>query len=86
MGNTGVRTMPRVKLQQSKYDKLAALIWGYAASKEVGTVELAKMIGVTPKTLSARKKSPETFKLDELSRAMHKLGIPIDDLRAAIPY
>ncbi len=78
--------MPRVKLQQSKYDKLTALIWGYAASKEVGTVELAKMIGVTPKTLSARKKSPETFKLDELSRAMHKLGIPIDDLRAAIPY
>ena len=74
--------MPRVKLAEPKYPKMTALIFGYAENKDISMEKLAAMLGITQPTLRVRRRSPETFSVDELDKAVRRLGIPIDDFRA----
>lgn len=75
--------MPRLKRHEGKYDKLIRLISGYLTQN--GTT-IANAMGASYKTAKARMDNPEKFTLGELSTIMRSQGIPIEEMREAIPY
>lgn len=80
--------MPRTKLQtrQPPHAQLGQLIAGAAFMRQMNTEQLAAAIGRSENTVRARLRSLGELTVSELTRLGRKLGIPIDELRAAIHY
>lgn len=80
--------MPRTKLQtrQPPHAQLGQLIAGTAYMRRMSTADLAAAIGRSENTARTRLKNPGDLTVSELTRLGRKLGIPIDELRAAIQY
>lgn len=79
--------MPRTRLDhRPKHEHLARLLYG-VIHLEGGTIKAAsEKIRMSDDTLSRRLKNPGSITLDELVNIGRRLGISIDDLRAAIRY
>lgn len=77
--------MPKLRKPTSKYDKLMVLINGRIRTDHVSMETLARYMGVSRNTAAARIREPQNLTLDELGRLSRGLGIPIEDIRAAIP-
>lgn len=75
--------MPRVKRSESPYKPLLVLIGGYLSVNEK---RLEDVLHCSWGKAHARLKDPATFTLQELRTIARSLGIPIEELRAAIPY
>lgn len=75
--------MPRLRKPASPYDKLMVLINGYLANQGK---HLEDIINCSYATAKRRKDAPEDITLGELCKIMRSLGIPVEDVRAAIPY
>ena len=75
--------MPRLRKPASPYDNLMILINGYLANQGK---HLEDVIGCSYGTAKRRKDSPEDITLGELRMIMRALGIPVEDVRAALPY
>lgn len=80
--------MPRTKMhaQLRKYDGVVRLIWGAMAAEGLTVSDMEARTGISRTRLYARKKRPEDFTLEEVTRLCRNLSIPIDDMRAAIRY
>lgn len=79
--------MPRVNLGRNLADeKLVALIWGHAAVQGLTTPQLGERAKISRSQIYRLKKAPEEFTVGELRRIGRALGIPIEELRAAIRY
>lgn len=79
--------MPRVNLGRNvANEKLVGLLWGQAAVQGLSTTQLAERAKISRAKLYGLKKSPENMTVGELRRIGRVLGIPIEDLRAAIRY
>lgn len=79
--------MPRVNLGRNvANEKLVALIWGQAAVLELSTTQLGEKAKVSRSKMYELKKNPENMTIGELRRIGRALGIPIEDVRAAIRY
>jgi len=80
--------MPRTKLQtrQPPHAQLGQLIAGAAFMRRMSTADLAAAIGRSENTARTRLKNPGDLTVSELTRLGRTLGIPIDELRAAIRY
>lgn len=78
--------MPRVKLGTPEIDKVKGLIlerqiaYGYSEEK------MAELAGMSQTTYRKRmrEQSAKEWKLSEILKLTHALGIPKDDVRAAI--
>lgn len=77
--------MPKLRKETSKYDKLMVLINGRIKTDRVSMETLARYMGVSRNTATARLREPQNFTLEELGKLSRGLGIPIDEIRAAIP-
>lgn len=77
--------MPKLRKQLGKYDKLLVLINGRMKIDNVSMEQLAGYMGVSRNTATARLNAPENITLKELGAISRGLGIPIEELRAAIP-
>ena len=79
--------MPRVKpLIQQKGTEIVTLLWGSMALQDTSAAAVARKVKLDPATLSRRKKKPEDFTVGELLALGRALGIPIEELRAALRY
>lgn len=80
--------MPRTKLQmrQPPHAQLGRLLAGAAFMRKMTAADLCGSIGKSENTMRSRMKNPGELTVDELVRLGRKLGIPIDELRAAIRY
>lgn len=80
--------MPRTNLQtrQPPHAQLGQLIAGAAFMRRMSTADLAAAIGRSENTARTRLKNPGDLTVSELTRLGRTLGIPIDELRAAIRY
>lgn len=79
--------MPRVNLGRNvANEKLVGLLWGQAAVQGLSTTQLAERANISRAKLYSLKKFPENMTVGELRRIGRVLGIPIEDLRAAIRY
>ena len=79
----GCANMPRTKADQRnhRFNKVIVLIWGNMEAKDIDMDKFSCAVGINKATLYRRKKKPENFSLDELSRIGRYLGIPIEELR-----
>lgn len=75
--------MPRVKRTESPYKALIILINGYLALNEK---HLEDVMHCSWGKAHSRLKDPATFTIGELRTISRSLGIPIEELRAAIQY
>ena len=75
--------MPRLRKPENKYAKLMRVINGYLIQNKV---KLEDAMGVSRTTAASRRDNPDNFTLGELSKISRSLGIPIEELREAIPY
>lgn len=75
--------MPRVKCFESPYKGLIVLINGYLALNEK---HLEDVLNCSWGKANSRLKDPASFTLQELRIIARSLDIPIEELRAAIPY
>lgn len=75
--------MPKIKRPTSAYDKLIILVNGYLA---LNRKQLADVLGCSYNTARNRLNDPSTFTLGELRLMARALGIPIEEVRAALPY
>ena len=79
--------MPRVNLgRNTANEKLIALIWGAAAVHGLTTEQLGDRAHISRTTVARRKAKPEDLTVGELRSLGRALGIPIEELRAAIRY
>lgn len=79
--------MPRVNLGRNTADeKLVALIWGNAAVRGLTTPQLGERAKISRSQIYRLKKKPEDMTIGELRRIGRVLGIPIEEMRAAIRY
>lgn len=80
--------MPKVKLGQPKRDKLRELICGVlSAYGPSGDAErVAGILGCSLPTARKRIREPKGMPVDELLRLTRGLGIPLEEVRAAITY
>lgn len=80
--------MPRTRLsmRQPPHAKLGQLIAGAAYMRKQSTADLGAALGKSENTVRSRLKNPGELTVDELVRLGRKLGIPIEELRAAIQY
>ena len=80
--------MPRTKLQtrQPPHAQLGQLIAGAAFMRRMSIADLAAAIGRSENTARTRLKNPGDLTVSELTRLGLTLGIPIEELRAAIRY
>lgn len=77
--------MPKIKKTPSKYDKLLLLINGRIKTDKVSMEKLAYYMKVSRNTAAARLREPGKLTLEDIGNLSRGLGIPIDDIRAAIP-
>lgn len=75
--------MPKIKRPTSAYDKLIILVNGYLA---LNRKQLADVLGCSYNTARNRLNDPATFTLGELRIITRSLCIPIEEVRAALPY
>ena len=79
--------MPRVNLgRNTANEKLIALIWGAAAVHGLTNEQLGDRAHISRTTVARRKAKPEDLTVGELRSLGRALGIPIEELRAAIRY
>lgn len=75
--------MPKIKRRETPYDKLLILINGYLTINEK---RLEDVLGCSYNTARSRLKDPATITLEEMRKITRSLGIPIEEVRAALPY
>ncbi len=80
--------MPRTNLckREVPHQRVGALIAGAAIQQDMSIGDLGPIIGTSANTARARIKAPGELTLSELTRLGKYLGIPIEELRAAIRY
>ncbi len=80
--------MPRTNLckREIPHQRVGALIAGAAIQQDMSIGDLGPIIGASANTARARIKAPGELTLSELTRLGKCLGIPIEELRAAIRY
>lgn len=76
-----VEGMPKVVLTsaQKEAETVESIIRGYAGFKRIEIPELAKRAGIPVGTIYHRIHNPDTFKLGELKRLIHVLGVSDED-------
>ena len=74
-------------MKKSKYEKLVALLNGYAHARYGrGILDgWSADSGISKSTLSRRLRRPQDISLGELNQMARPLGIDADDIRAALP-
>ena len=75
--------MPRIQFSDTPYKALIILINGYLA---LNKKHLEDVMHCSYNKAHSRLRDPATFTLQELRTIARSLGIPIEELRAAIPY
>ncbi|MDY3078842.1 MAG: hypothetical protein SOR56_01295 [Oscillospiraceae bacterium] len=75
--------MPRVKCAETPYKALIILINGYLA---LNGKHLEDVMNCSYNKAHSRLRDPALFTLQELRTISRSLGIPIEELRAAITY
>ncbi|MBR2581762.1 MAG: hypothetical protein IKD61_00055 [Oscillospiraceae bacterium] len=78
--------MPKLRQREVPHAQLGRLLAGAAVVQDVGAEEIGVMIGCCGKTARSRLRNPGDLTVSELTRLGKRLGIPIDELRAAIRY
>ena len=73
--------MPRVKLHEIPFERLARLIRGYASTKE-----LAEKMQFSYGTANARLHRPETITVGELRDISRRLHIPKEEIMEALTW
>lgn len=73
--------MPRVKLYEVPFERLARLIRGYASTKE-----LAEKLKVSYGTANSRIHKPETLTVGELRDISRRLHIPKEEILEALTW
>lgn len=75
--------MPRIQRSDTPYKALIILINGYLT---LNGKRLEDVLNCSWGKANSRLKDPATFTLQELRTIARSLGIPIEEIRAAIPY
>ena len=78
--------MPKLRQREVPHAQLGLLLAGAAVVQDVGAEEIGVMIGCCGKTARSRLRNPGELTVSELTRLGKRLGIPIEELRAAIRY
>ena len=78
--------MPKLRQREVPHAQLGRLLAGAAVVQDVGAEEIGVMIGCCGKTARSRLRNPGELTVSELTRLGKRLGIPIEELRAAIRY
>ena len=79
--------MPKVNLGRNEAgEALTNLLWGRKAVTGMPAEEMAAIAGVSPRTMQERKKDPTDLTVKQLLRLGRQMGVPIEDLRAALKY
>lgn len=78
--------MPKVNLGKKPPDKLRMLLVGYIEATGTTRDDLGRIIGTCDDTARKRVKNPDEMTIGDLKRIGKSLGIPVDELRAAITY
>lgn len=78
--------MPRVKLGTPEVDKVKGLILERQLAYGYNTEKMAELAGMSSTTFHKRMRDQSTkeWTLGEILKLTHALGIPKDDVRAAI--
>lgn len=78
--------MPRVKLGTPEIDKVKGLILERQIAYGYEEPKMAELAGMSQSTYRKRMREQSTkeWKLSEILKLTHALGIPKDDVRAAI--
>lgn len=74
---------------RKKNQTLSALIWGYLSIQGISIESAAERLGIkglSKNTLRRRLQHPETFTVGELLTISKRIGIPIEEIRAAIKH
>ncbi len=77
--------MPKLRTPYNKYAKLQVLINGYMNAQGLNNTSLAAKMGCCHQTVANWRKDPSVIRLSELAKLCRILGIPAEELRAAVP-
>ena len=75
--------MPRIKPKRGKYDDLVSLMAGAKVLHGLTDDDLAAKTGMSTSTLCRRRRAPQDYTVEELSKLAMALKIPVEDMRAA---
>lgn len=78
--------MPKVNLGAKKPDKMQITLNGYINASDLTQEDVGRIIGTGRDTARAKLRRPDDLTVGQLKALGKRLGVPIDELRAALQY